>query len=99
MWLLDDVNSTDPISAKQRSIFIRSYSRFQTMAAMAYDLEGDASPAALSKDEALALAGEEKHSIDPLIAARALRKIDWFLMPAMIVGCSSPSSITSQTDF
>ncbi|KAH6686425.1 allantoate permease [Plectosphaerella plurivora] len=37
-------------------------------------------------DEALAMVGEQQHTYDPAIAARAVRKIDWFLMPAMIFG-------------
>ncbi|KAG7135420.1 putative transporter like protein [Verticillium longisporum] len=37
-------------------------------------------------DEALAMVGEQQHSYDPAVAARAVRKIDWFLMPAMIFG-------------
>ncbi|EGY20043.1 hypothetical protein VD0002_g8373 [Verticillium dahliae] len=37
-------------------------------------------------DEALAMVGEQQQSYDPAVAARAVRKIDWFLMPAMIFG-------------
>ncbi|KAI3395779.1 hypothetical protein diail_862 [Diaporthe ilicicola] len=37
-------------------------------------------------DVALAMVGEEQHPIDPAVAARAVRKIDWFLIPAMTVG-------------
>ncbi|KAH8668404.1 major facilitator superfamily domain-containing protein [Xylariales sp. PMI_506] len=43
-----------------------------------HDLEG--------KDVAIAMVGEEGHTIDPQVAARAVRKIDWFLIPAMTVG-------------
>jgi hypothetical protein len=39
------------------------------------------------KDEAIAMVGEERHAIDPVVMARAVRKIDWFLIPAMIFGC------------
>jgi hypothetical protein len=39
------------------------------------------------RDEAMGMVGEEEHPVDPIIAARALRKIDLFLIPAMIVGC------------
>ncbi|KAJ4328321.1 hypothetical protein N0V84_001192 [Fusarium piperis] len=39
-----------------------------------------------NKDEAIAIVGEEQHAIDPVVAARAVRKIDLFLIPAMIVG-------------
>ncbi|KAG9522718.1 allantoate transport protein, partial [Aureobasidium melanogenum] len=39
-----------------------------------------------SKDEALALAGERAREIDPALERRVLRKIDLFLMPAMVIG-------------
>ncbi|KAF4343444.1 allantoate transport [Fusarium beomiforme] len=39
-----------------------------------------------TRDEAIAIVGEEQHSIDPVVAARAVRKIDMFLIPAMIIG-------------
>lgn len=39
------------------------------------------------KDVAMAMVGEEQHAIDPVVAARAVRKIDRFLIPAMILGC------------
>ncbi|KAK4119544.1 MFS general substrate transporter [Parathielavia appendiculata] len=39
-----------------------------------------------AKDEAIAMVGEQKHALDPVIVARAVRKIDWFLIPAMIFG-------------
>ncbi len=52
------------------------------------------------KDEAMAMVGEQEHALDPAVVARAVRKIDWFLIPAMIVGCkpspfpySSPACI------
>lgn len=41
-----------------------------------------------TRDEAIAIVGEEQHSIDPIVAARAVRKIDLFLIPAMIIGCT-----------
>jgi hypothetical protein len=41
----------------------------------------------VGQDIAIAMVGEQQHSIDPVIAARAIRKIDWFLIPAMIFGC------------
>ncbi|CAE7030616.1 Allantoate transport protein [Pyrenophora teres f. teres] len=40
----------------------------------------------LDNDIAIGLVGEHGREIDPKIAARVLRKIDWFLIPAMIVG-------------
>ncbi|KAI1487050.1 major facilitator superfamily transporter [Biscogniauxia mediterranea] len=37
----------------------------------------------------MAMVGEERHVIDPVVAARAVRKIDWCPIPAMTVGCSA----------
>ncbi|KAI5921923.1 major facilitator superfamily transporter [Camillea tinctor] len=34
----------------------------------------------------MAMVGEERHVIDPIVVARAVRKIDWCLIPAMTVG-------------
>lgn len=33
-----------------------------------------------------AILGDEAHHIDPVLEARVLRKIDLFLMPAMLIG-------------
>jgi hypothetical protein len=44
-----------------------------------------------AKDEAIAMVGEQEHAVDPAVVARAVRKIDWFLIPVMIFGCESPS--------
>ncbi|MBE3042131.1 hypothetical protein IMZ48_06030, partial [Candidatus Bathyarchaeota archaeon] len=49
---------------------------------------GAAGGPAREKDVAIAMVGEEKNEIDPAVTARAVRKTDWFLMPAMIVGCA-----------
>jgi len=38
------------------------------------------------KDIAINLVGEHAQEIDPETEAKVLRKIDWFLIPAMIVG-------------
>ncbi|EUC37794.1 hypothetical protein COCCADRAFT_84697 [Bipolaris zeicola 26-R-13] len=38
------------------------------------------------KDLAISLVGEHAQEIDPAIEARVLKKVDWFLIPAMIVG-------------
>lgn len=57
--------------------------------AVAQDVNEAAVP--VGKDEAIAIVGEQQHTIDPIISARAVRKIDWFLIPAMIIGCTSPS--------
>lgn len=43
-----------------------------------------------AKDVAIQMVGEKSHAIDPAVAARAVRKIDWFLIPAMTIGVSSP---------
>ncbi|KAI1880126.1 hypothetical protein JX265_001747 [Neoarthrinium moseri] len=42
--------------------------------------------ATAGKDVAIAMVGEEVHPVDPVVSARAVRKIDWFLIPAMTVG-------------
>jgi hypothetical protein len=41
---------------------------------------------ALEKDVAVALVGENAREIDAHVEARVLSKIDWFLIPAMVVG-------------
>lgn len=43
------------------------------------------------KDVALDLVGEHAQEIDPIVEARVVRKIDLFLIPAMIVGWSLPA--------
>lgn len=65
-----------------------------------------ATTATAQDDVALAVVGELAQDIDPVVEARVLRKIDLFLIPAMIVGygmvyydkvcplSSSPSSPT-----
>ncbi|KAF7558846.1 hypothetical protein G7046_g5315 [Stylonectria norvegica] len=50
------------------------------------DAEMNAPLAAGGKDDAIAMVGEEQHAIDPAVEARAVRKIDLFLIPAMIFG-------------
>ncbi|KAK6865434.1 allantoate transport [Apiospora arundinis] len=42
--------------------------------------------ASAEKDVAINMVGEEVCQIDPTVAAKAVRKIDWFLIPAMTVG-------------
>jgi hypothetical protein len=51
---------------------------------------GDNARDLLAQDEAIAMVGEQEHALDPVVVARAVRKIDWFLIPAMIFGCTSP---------
>lgn len=51
-----------------------------------HDPESGASSLSLDKDEAIGLVGEHAREIDPAVEARVLKKIDWFLIPAMIVG-------------
>ncbi|KAK9777799.1 hypothetical protein AB5N19_04510 [Seiridium cardinale] len=41
---------------------------------------------AAGKDVAIEMVGEKSHLVDPAVTARAVRKIDWFLIPAMTVG-------------
>lgn len=38
------------------------------------------------RDIAIAIVGEHRHQIDPTIEAQVVRKIDWFLVPAMFIG-------------
>lgn len=38
------------------------------------------------KDVAAELVGERAQSVDLWVERRAIRKIDWFLIPAMVVG-------------
>lgn len=42
--------------------------------------------AADGQDDALAMVGAAPHAIDPVLAARVVRKIDLFLIPFMVVG-------------
>ena len=62
-----------------------------------HDAETALDATATDKDLAINLVGERAQDIDPEIEAKVLRKIDWFLIPAMIVGTSIPptSSIPS----
>lgn len=46
------------------------------------------SPQRAGDDDALAMVGTHSQPYDPAVAARAVRKIDWFLIPAMIFGCT-----------
>lgn len=46
-----------------------------------------ATSAQSDRDDAFAMVGEQPNAIDPIVEARVIRKIDWFLIPAMIVGC------------
>jgi len=50
------------------------------------DPESGASSLSLDKDVAIRLVGEHAQEIDPEVEARVLKKIDLFLIPAMIVG-------------
>lgn len=43
----------------------------------------------------MSVVGEEARPIDPEVARRVLRKIDMFLMPAMLLGVLSTSRIFS----
>jgi hypothetical protein len=38
------------------------------------------------QDVAMAIVGEHAHAIDPAVEARVIRKIDRFMIPAMIIG-------------
>jgi hypothetical protein len=45
-----------------------------------------------AKDEALIMVGEHQQTLDPAVVARAVRKIDLFLIPAMVFGCQFESN-------
>jgi hypothetical protein len=47
-----------------------------------------------AKDVAMDVVGEVRHEIDPAVSARALRKTDWFLIPAMTIGCEQWFRVT-----
>lgn len=51
-----------------------------------YDAASPTSSVSLDKDVAIGLVGVHAREIDPAVEAKVLRKIDWFLIPAMIVG-------------
>lgn len=38
------------------------------------------------KDAALAFVSDVAQEIDPVVGKRVLRKIDWYFMPAMLIG-------------
>lgn len=40
----------------------------------------------IEKDVALAVVSEVAQEIDPVVEKRVLRKIDWYFMPAMLIG-------------
>jgi len=50
------------------------------------DLENAVPVDVQDKDVAIAMVGEHRHAIDPAVEARVVRKIDWFLVPAMFCG-------------
>ncbi|KAF2749492.1 MFS general substrate transporter [Sporormia fimetaria CBS 119925] len=50
------------------------------------DVPSGPSSLSLDKDLAMGLVGEHAQEIDPVVEARVIRKIDLFLIPAMIVG-------------
>ncbi|KAI0895274.1 MFS general substrate transporter [Annulohypoxylon nitens] len=49
-------------------------------------VQSNSAEAVGDKDVAIAMVGEEGHAVDPAVVRRAVRKIDWFLIPAMTVG-------------
>lgn len=64
------------------------------------DPESGASSLSLrEKDVAIGLVGEHAREIDPEIEKRVLRKIDWFLIPAMIVGALRSLTLTTVLRF
>jgi len=57
-----------------------------TASSPSHDAETGLAYTSTDKDIAIDLVGEHAQDIDPAIEAKVLRKIDWFLIPAMIVG-------------
>jgi len=57
-----------------------------------HDAETALTAASTDKDLAINLVGEHAQEIDPRIEAKVVRRIDWFLIPAMIVGMSNSPS-------
>lgn len=55
------------------------------------DIESDSDAQSTDKDVAFTLVGEHAQAIDPVAEARVVRKIDLFLIPAMIVGMIADS--------
>jgi hypothetical protein len=47
-----------------------------------------------AKDEAMAMVGEQQHELDPEVVARVIKKIDWYMIPAMVFGCKLPTLFT-----
>ncbi|TVY22195.1 putative transporter [Lachnellula hyalina] len=50
------------------------------------DLEDATRTNVEGQDIAIAIVGVHSHAIDPAVEARVVRKIDWYLVPAMILG-------------
>ncbi|TVY88697.1 putative transporter [Lachnellula willkommii] len=50
------------------------------------DLEDATRTNVEGQDIAIAIVGEHSHAIDPAVEARVVRKIDWYLVPAMTIG-------------
>lgn len=50
------------------------------------DLEDASRTNVEGQDIAIAIVGEHSHAIDPAVEARVVRKIDWYLVPAMTIG-------------
>ena len=53
-----------------------------------HDAEAALNATTTDQDLAINLVGERAQDIDSEVEAKVLRKIDWFLIPAMIVGTS-----------
>jgi len=64
-----------------------------------YDPVSPASSVSLDKDVAIGLVGEHARDYDPAVEARVLRKIDLFLIPAMIIGMCQPFLQNGQENY
>ena len=71
-----------------------------TASSPSHDAETPLAYTSNDKDIAINLVGEHAQDIDPAIEAKVLRKIDLFLIPAMIVGMhTSPTLRPSPYSF
>jgi len=79
----DKILRTVGMRKKDREVVVESGGSPQE-----HELEAGVSSTSLDRDVAIKLVGVHAQEIDPLVEKRVLRKMDWFLMPAMITGAS-----------
>lgn len=85
-----NVSSEIPkVSSAARATMVGEKQGEPSRAQCATDVTSDRRPNVDGQDIAITMVGESRHTIDPVVTARAVRKIDWFLIPAMVIGCRS----------